>query len=315
MPWKSRWNVDIPQVSLPTYVFESPSAPLPETPLLLDAEKPDRYHLSASDLRKWCKRFAVGLQKAGLQPGDRVLLFSGNTIFFPVVFLGTIMAGGVFTGANPTYVARELAYQLRDSGAKFLICAEASLDTGIEAADTAGLSHDKVFVFDNGYATFDGTGKGRGDVRHWSKLLVSAAESRDFAWEQLSSEEELNRTICLNYSSGTTGVPKGVMITHKNYVSNNEGVVRVSQTSAEYQKRWLCMLPMVRSSARLHTCIAYLHFTVSCLWTDILLCGNHLTTSSNICHAEIRLPQDVDLSGKVQDHRLESRSANRCCNG
>jgi 4-coumarate--CoA ligase len=245
MPWKSRWTVEIPQVSLPTYVFGTPSATLPETPLLLDAEKPDRYHLSASDLRQWCKQIAAGLQKAGLKPGDRVLLFSGNTIFFPVVFLGTIMAGGVFSGANPTYVARELAYQLQDSGAKFLICAEASLDTGIEAADAAGLSHDKVFVFDSGYATFDNTGKGRGDVRHWSKLLASEAESRNFAWEELSSEEELNRTICLNYSSGTTGVPKGVMITHKNYVSNNEGVVRVAKSSGEYEKKWLCMLPMV----------------------------------------------------------------------
>lgn len=250
MPWKSRWNVDIPQVSLPTYVFGSPSAALPETPLLLDAEKPDKYHLSATDLRQWCKRFAAGLQKAGLKSGDRVLLFSGNTLFFPVVFLGTIMAGGVFTGANPTYVARELAYQLQDSGAKFLICAEASLDTGIEAADAAGISHDRVFVFDNGYATFDNIGKGRGDVRHWTKLLTSSAESRDFAWEELSSKEELNRTICLNYSSGTTGVPKGVMITHRNYVSNNEGVVRVAKSVPDYEEnkktaRWLCMLPMV----------------------------------------------------------------------
>ena len=169
------------------------------------------------------------------------------------------MAGGVFTGANPTYVARELAYQLTDSGAKFLICAEASLDTGIEAADAAGLSHNNVFVFDNGYASFDNTGKGRGDVRHWSKLLASAAESHGFAWEELSSEEELDRTICLNYSSGTTGVPKGVMITHKNYVSNNEGVVCVAKTSGEYQKRWLCMLPMVRDY---HTTV-YVHLVLT----------------------------------------------------
>ncbi|CAD0081713.1 unnamed protein product [Aureobasidium vineae] len=260
MPWKSRWNVDIPQVSLPTYVFGSPSAALPETPLYFDAEKPDRYHLSASDLRQWCKRFAAGLQKAGLKPGDRVLLFSGNTLFFPVVFLGTIMAGGVFTGANPTYVARELAYQLQDSGARFLLCAEASLDTGIEAADTIGLSHDKVFVFDNGYATFDNTGKKRGDVRHWSKLLASSAESRDFAWEELSSKEELDRTIGLNYSSGTTGVPKGVMITHSNYVSNNEGVVRVAKTLPEYEEakktaRWLCMLPMYHAYGQTYYCV------------------------------------------------------------
>jgi 4-coumarate--CoA ligase len=250
MPWKSRWNVNVPQVSLSTYVFASPSAPLPETPLLLDAEKPDKYWLSVSDLRLWCQRFATGLQRAGLKPGDRVLLFSGNTIFFPVVFMGTIMAGGVFTGANPTYVARELAYQLQDSGAKFLICTEASLDTGIDAADTAGLSHNHVFAFDNGYDTFDNVGKGRGDVGHWSRLLASPTEARGFAWKELTSAEDLDQTVCLNYSSGTTGVPKGVMITHKNYVSNNEGVVRVAKCVPEYEEfkkttRWLSMLPMV----------------------------------------------------------------------
>lgn len=260
MPWKSRWNVDIPQVSLPTYVFGSPSAALPETPLYLDPGNPEKYHLSTSDLRQWCKRLAAGLQKAGLKPGDRVLLFSGNTLFFPVVFLGTIMAGGVFTGANPTYVPRELAYQLQDSGAKFLICNEAGLDTGIKAADVAGMSHVKVFVFDNGYATLDNTGKGRGDVRHWSELLASTAESRNFAWEELSSEEELNRTICLNYSSGTTGVPKGVMITHKNYVSNNQGVVRAAKTMPNYEEnkktaRWLCMLPMYHAYGQTYFCV------------------------------------------------------------
>ncbi|KAK6005056.1 hypothetical protein QM012_007835 [Aureobasidium pullulans] len=260
MPWKSRWSVDVPQIDLSTYVFGSPSGTLPETPLLLDAEKPDRYRLSASDLREWSKRFASGLQKAGLESGDRVLLFSGNTLFFPVVFLGTIMAGGVFTGANPTYVARELAYQLQDSGARFLICAEVSLDTGIEAADTAGISHEKVFVFDNGYATFDNLGEGHGDVRHWSKLLTSSAESRKFAWQKLSSKEELNRTICLNYSSGTTGVPKGVMITHRNYVSNNEGVVRVAKSVPDYEQskktaRWLCMLPMYHAYGQTYYCV------------------------------------------------------------
>lgn len=250
MPWESRWKINVPQVSLCTYVFGLPSAPLPETPLLLDAEKPDKYWLSASGIRQWCQRFATGLQKAGLKSGDRVLLFSGNTIFFPVVFMGTIMAGGVFTGANPTYVARELAYQLQDSGAKFLICTEASLDTGIEAAGAAGLSRDHVFAFDNGYDTFDNAGKGRGDVRHWTELLASPAEARHFAWDELSTAQELDRTVCLNYSSGTTGVPKGVMITHKNYVSNNEGVVRVAKCWPGYEEsrestRWLSMLPMV----------------------------------------------------------------------
>lgn len=145
-----------------------------------------------------------------------MLLFSGNNIWFPVVFVGVLMAGGIFTGANPGYVARELAYQLKDSGAKFLLCADTSLEMGIEAADSIGMSRDCVFRFDD--EVFEGTGKSRVGVRNWNTLLASEAESKGFQWHE--PEDPNDAICCLNYSSGTTGVPKGVMITHYNYVAN-----------------------------------------------------------------------------------------------
>lgn len=100
MPWKSHYTTDIPQTDLASYVFGSPTKPLPDTPILLDAAHPNDYWLSHQTYRLWCKRIAAGLRKNGLQPGDRVLLFSGNTLFFPCVFMGVIMAGGVFTGVR-----------------------------------------------------------------------------------------------------------------------------------------------------------------------------------------------------------------------
>lgn len=113
MPDRSRFTVPIPEVSLPTYVFGSPSKPISTKLALADALRPDTHFLTLSDFRLWSKRFAVGLQRAGIKDGDRVLLFSGNNLFFPVVIMGVLMAGGVFTGANPTYVARELARRFR----------------------------------------------------------------------------------------------------------------------------------------------------------------------------------------------------------
>ena len=84
--------------------------------------------------------------------------------------LGVIMAGCVFTGANPTYVARELAYQLKDSGATYLICTEANPDTGLAAAKEIGMGTDTIFVFDDGVVSLENRGEDKdtpaGKVRH-----------------------------------------------------------------------------------------------------------------------------------------------------
>lgn len=261
---KSQWSIDIPKVSLPTFVFDSPTAELPTTPAYISAHQPDKHFLSLTDYRLYAQRLASGLLRSGLQPGDRVLLFSGNTLFFPSVLMGTIMAGGIFTGANPTYVARELAYQLRDSGARLLICAEASLDTGLAAAKEVGLSANQIFIFDDGVATFEERVVEKetefGKIRHWTSLLDSKEKGRAYTWPDLRTDEELDQVIALNYSSGTTGPAKGVMITHKNYVSNCEQMIFVSALHPDYpekvkRQRQLCFLPMYHAMAQTVFCV------------------------------------------------------------
>lgn len=248
MPWKSRWQIDIPTLSLPSYVFGAQDATLSDKPIILDAERP-QYCLSHQSYREWSKRFAAGLRSRGFQDGDRLLLYSGNTIFFPVVLMGTIVAGGIFSGANPTYVARELAYQLQDTGAKFLITSESSLNTALEAAKSIGFPQDRIFGFDGGYDTFDGKGKPSRGVQHWSSLLASPSEGARFRWREFDSPAQMHQTVVLNYSSGTTGVPKGVEITHLNYVSNCMQTDYVSSLEPDHEanlarSRGLSMLPM-----------------------------------------------------------------------
>ncbi|KAF1966306.1 acetyl-CoA synthetase-like protein [Bimuria novae-zelandiae CBS 107.79] len=243
MVLKSRWSFEIPKVSLPTYIFDSPTIDLPKTPALISAKDPEKYFLSIDAYRLYGQRFASGLLRNGLKPGERVLLYTGNTLFFPSVMIGIIMAEGVYTGANPTYVARELAYQLRDSGAKYLICAEGGLDTGIAAAQEVGLNADQVFIFDDGVATFEGRKIEKdaptlgGKIRHWTDLLDSEEQGRAYHWPDLRTSEELDRVIALNYSSGTTGLPKG------NY--------------QEYRARLrqLCFLPMYHAMAQAVFCV------------------------------------------------------------
>ncbi|KKK15110.1 4-coumarate-CoA ligase [Aspergillus ochraceoroseus] len=225
MPFTSRWQINIPDIHLASLLFTSPSHPLSKTHRCYsEAARPDTHYFTTHDFRLWCQRLAAGLRKAGLQKGDRVLLFSGNDIYFPVVFLGIIMAGGIFTGANPTYVARELAFQLQDSGTTFLICADDRLDTGIEAAQIAGMGKDKVF--------------GGG-----------------FTWDELSTPEKSDQTLALNYSSGTTGRPKGVEISHKNYTANMLQYNHMFYLNPDWKERskrarWLCFLPMYHAMAQ-----------------------------------------------------------------
>ncbi|KAJ5676956.1 uncharacterized protein N7477_002589 [Penicillium maclennaniae] len=263
MPYKSRWTIDVPNTHLASLLLKSPTAPLSQTqPCFLEAARPDTHYFTPHDFRLWSQRFAVGLLKSGLQPGDRVLLFSGNDLFFPVVLMGIAMAGGIFTGANPTYVARELAYQLHDSSATYLICASISLDTGIEAAKLAGLSRDRVFVFDN--AIYDGVGQARSGCRYWGDLVASPEEGAGFAWDELSTPELADRTLVLNYSSGTTGRPKGVEITHKNYTANMLQYTHLGTLNPDYEARrararWLCFLPMYHAMAQNIFIAAALH--------------------------------------------------------
>ncbi|PGH13539.1 hypothetical protein AJ80_06289 [Polytolypa hystricis UAMH7299] len=254
MPLKSRWTIPIPDASLPTVLFTSPTHPQSKTrQAYIDASRPDTHYFTPHDFRLWSQRFAAGLQKSGLKPGDRVLLFSSNDLFFPVAFMGVIMAGCIFTGANPTYTKRELAYQLKDSGASYLLCAEPALDTGIAAAEIAGLPKDKIFVF-NG-ALYDGKGQDVKGCRYWGNLFASEAEGSRFVWDPLSTPEAANHTLALNYSSGTTGVPKGVEISHKNYVANllqfnNQFYLRSDWREHKKIARYLCFLPMYHAMAQ-----------------------------------------------------------------
>ncbi|KAF9884141.1 hypothetical protein FE257_002262 [Aspergillus nanangensis] len=254
MPFKSQWQIDIPDTHLASILFTSPTHPLSKTHRCFsEAARPDTHYFTTHDFRQWSQRFAAGLRKSGFQPGDRLLLFSGNDLFFPVVFMGTIMAGGIFTGANPTFVARELAFQLQDSGAKYLICADGSLDTGIEAAQMAGLGRDRVFVFNN--AVYDGQGQGLNGSPYWGSLIASPAEGDRFAWDDLSTPEKADCTLALNYSSGTTGRPKGVEISHKNYCANMLQFDHMFYLSPDWKEkqdraRWLCFLPMYHAMAQ-----------------------------------------------------------------
>ncbi|KAI1429203.1 AMP-binding enzyme [Xylaria sp. FL1777] len=241
----SRWQTPIPNCSLPKWVFGSSFDPLPDSPQFIDPDNSETRVITRAGYRLWSKRMALGLQRAGLKPGDRVLLFSGNNLFFPTIFMGILMAGGIFSGANPNFVARELAYQLKDSGAYILFAADGSMEIAMEAAEQAGLPKSRVYSFD-ATGMDKQKGKARLGSQHWTSLLASETDAAKFDW--IEPADPKATTCCLNYSSGTTGVPKGVEISHYSYVANGANVRYVDDMDPDITEkrktyRQLCFLP------------------------------------------------------------------------
>ncbi|KAJ6446846.1 4-coumarate-CoA ligase [Purpureocillium lavendulum] len=253
MPIESRWSVPIPEGSLPTYVFGSPSGPVPDFLAYVDADNPSRT-LTLHEFRHHAKRIAIGLRRQGVRPGDSVLLYSRNDIYFPCLFFGVIMCGAIFTGASPAFGPNELAYQLKDSGAKVLVAATDVLDNAVAAAKQAGLPTAQVFRFDGSTVPTQESADRKGqDVPHWSKLLASDREADTFQWWE--PKDPGSETCCLNYSSGTTGRPKGVEVTHRSYIANSQtGVcmrgLAVEARGEDLPSRALCFMPTYHAAAQ-----------------------------------------------------------------
>lgn len=119
---------------------------------------------------------------------------------------GCHWAGGIVSPANPGYTVRELTHHLKDSGAKALVTQKELLPVALEAARAAGIRNERIMLIDEGR---DDSGR----FKHLSDILdeTSSGERTPVRPEDLAF---------LAYSSGTTGLPKGVMLTHLNVVSN-----------------------------------------------------------------------------------------------
>ena len=208
MPYKSRWSIPIPDCSLPSFLFGSAShteqPQLANKKAYIDAAYPDTQYFTRKGFKLWSQRFALGLTRMpGFKRGDRVLVFSGNNLGFPVAFMGILMAGGIFTAANPTFVSRELANQLRDSEAAYVLCAEASLDTVVEAAKAIGLTKDRIMYFDTD-VIFQENGTNKPNlkgVEYWSKVFAAEDEARSYQWPELKGESSIVGSILMEISN------------------------------------------------------------------------------------------------------------------
>src|ERR1700677_4959656 len=224
-PWLAFYDQGVPKT------LEYPQQTLSET--LADMAKkfphnPILYYfgtrINYSELNDKVNQFANLLIEEGIKPGDRVALYLPNCPAVVIAYYAVLRIGAILTQLNPLYSVRETAYQLKDSGAQYVISLDRFVPILRQVADECHLK--KVWVTRvNDYFPIP---------LKWLYVLKAKKEKSWVAWpkeplfhsfvEELNEASpepvqlplDLDKTALLQYTGGTTGVAKGVIMTHRN---------------------------------------------------------------------------------------------------
>ncbi|KAJ4344739.1 uncharacterized protein N0V89_012483 [Didymosphaeria variabile] len=210
MPTNSSYpEAPIPDVDLWGFLFERKDKPFSDDKVIYVDPHTNRSYTYAQ-VKATAIEFGQGLKALwDWQKGDVLALYTTNCIDTPAITWGTHWAGGVLSPANPAYTVDELAFQLKDAGAKAIVTQMAFIKNAQEAATKVGIPLDHVIVMgDERDPTYR--------VKHFTSIRKTAGSAR-YRRTKAKPDQDL---AFLVYSSGTTGHPKGVMLTHRNIVAN-----------------------------------------------------------------------------------------------
>ncbi|MEU6288729.1 4-coumarate--CoA ligase family protein [Streptomyces sp. NPDC001705] len=192
---------DVPPVDLPIHeAVLGRAAAFGSAPALIDGT--DGTTLTYEQVDRFHRRVAAALAEAGVRKGDVLALHSPNTVAFPLAFYAATRAGASVTTVHPLATAEEFAKQLSDARARWIVTVSPLLDTARRAAELAG-GVQEILVCDSAPGH-----------RSLIDMLASTAPEPRIA---IDPAEDV---AALPYSSGTTGTPKGVMLTHRQIATN-----------------------------------------------------------------------------------------------
>lgn len=240
-------SYDYPKQNLAQFLLDA-AANYPEHTALFFLGRKMKY----KELLSETYRFANGLKKLGIQKGDRVAIMLPNCPQAVIAYYGSLLVGAIVVQTNPTYMERELDHQLNDSGAKLLIGLDI-LFKRISKVVTQTKVENVIYTSIKDYLPFPKNvlypikAKKEGqsldvdyseNVLSFKRVLDDASDSP--VQVDIDSEHDL---ALLQYTGGTTGLSKGVMLTHHNLVANTIQSRAWSYRSEEAKESYLAVLP------------------------------------------------------------------------
>jgi len=213
-------DVAIPEIPLTQFLLER-LASQPEHRALIDGPTGRAY--TSGQLADAIERAAAGLAGRDFGKGDVMAILSPNLPEYAIAFHAVSRLGGSNTTVNPLYTLEELIAQLADAGATHLVTVPPFLDKALAARERLGLR--EIFVF----------GQADGAATPFSDLLATPGPAPSVPIDPRQD------VVALPYSSGTTGLPKGVMLTHYNLVANISQTIDAIRLEAD--ERVLAVLP------------------------------------------------------------------------
>jgi long-chain acyl-CoA synthetase len=196
-------------------------------------------------------RAAAGLQAAGLKPGDRVGLFLPNCPYSTIFFFGILRAGGIVVNFNPLYAEHEIRNQIRDSGTRIMVTLDLEALYPKIAPMLGTTDLDKIIVCSLA-DILPFTKKWQLRLFRRSALAAIPTDGRHIAFQTLIANTgkpapvacDPERDVAvLQYTGGTTGTPKGAMLSHRNLFVNAQQGVRCFPTARPGHERVLAVIP------------------------------------------------------------------------
>lgn len=292
-------DLDIPKCNVLSFLFPKDKQPS-DKPIWIDAADPDHF-LTPRQLLSWVKRLGSGLDRLGVTKQEVVMIFTPNHIFVPVAYLGIVGASRIFSAANPVYTVTEVEYQIKNTGTRCILVHPEHVETAVEAARRAGLDKSRIFQFsDKPCPTKMG-------IRDWREAMAgSEKEAEAWMWDPMT-ETSTTDIATINYSSGTTGLPKGVCVSHHNLLANVVQTIFIRDQEQPYnttnqpQERWVGFLPLYHAYGKQF--ILAMLLSTHHLRPTLLQSDGANTTVPNLHHEEVRLRRLLECHQAIQDHK------------